>query len=247
MPRRLFIKILVALGLSKFFPSITQAEAAPVDRDYNKFSLTVEQLITSDPRTSRVLMWRSTECWKKIFVEYKPVGEDTSFLIRADCVQYEDLFIYNGRIENLKPESVYEYRIVADDRATDWKKFFTPGFGRFQMLIFCDSQCVDYNVWKSVADLADKNFPDAELATVIGDITDNGQYAPGWRGWHEGAARLLSTRIFAPVMGNHECYDPVNWSCRQTAQKNSTATFIRSITARFILSCSTLSLMRLNR
>ena len=212
MPRRLFIKILIALGLSKFFPSLNEVEAAQSSaRSYKKLSLTVEQLITSDPRTSRVLMWRSTERFENNFIEYKMIGDENIFSIRAECVQYEELFIYNGRLDALKPESVYEYRIVADDRATDWKKFFTPGFGRFQMLIFCDSQCVDYGVWKSVADLASKNFPDAELATVIGDITDNGQYAPGWRGWHEGAARLLSTRIFAPVMGNHECYDPVNW------------------------------------
>ena len=212
MPRRLFIKILIALGLSKFFPSLNEVEAAQSSaRSYKKLSLTVEQLITTDPRTSRVLMWRSTERFENNFIEYKMIGDENIFSIRAECVQYEELFIYNGRLDALKPESVYEYRIIADDRATDWKRITTPGFGRFQMLIFCDSQCVDYGVWKSVADLASKNFPDAELATVIGDITDNGQYAPGWRGWHEGAARLLSTRIFAPVMGNHECYDPVNW------------------------------------
>ncbi|MBQ9478409.1 MAG: metallophosphoesterase family protein, partial [Selenomonadaceae bacterium] len=212
MPRRLFLKLLVSLGLTKFFPSLDTAQAAPAsDRAYKNFSLDVEQLITSEPRTSRTLMFRSTDPIENIFIEYKMIGDDQIFISRPSVNRYEDLFIASSTIDQLKPESVYEYRLINGERATAWKKFSTPGFGRFQMLIFCDSQCVDYGVWKSVADLASKNFPDAELATVIGDITDNGQYAPGWRGWHDGAARLLSTRIFAPVMGNHECYEPVNW------------------------------------
>ena len=212
MPRRLFLKLLVSLGLTKFFPSISNVEAASESaRSYKKLSLNVEQIVTADPRTSRTLMFRSTEPIKNIFIEYKMIGDDQIFISRPAVNRYEDLFIASSTIDQLKPESVYEYRIIDGDRATDWKKLSTPGFGRFQMLIFCDSQCVDYGVWKSVADLASKNFPDAELVTVIGDITDNGQYAPGWRGWHDGAAQLLSTRIFAPVMGNHECYEPVNW------------------------------------
>ena len=156
-------------------------------------------------------MWRTEKPLLNSRVEFRLIGDATLFELRADFSIYEDLHIYACRLENLKPESVYEFRVVSENRATDWKKLSTPGFGRFQMLIFCDSQCVDYGVWKSVADMASKNFPDAELATVIGDITDNGQYAPGWRGWHVGAAQLLATRIFAPVMGNHECYDPINW------------------------------------
>ena len=49
----------------------------------------------------------------------------------------------------------------------------------FQMLVFADSQCVDYKVWKKVADFADKNFPNAKIATVIGDLVDNG--AADWQ------------------------------------------------------------------
>ncbi len=201
---------MLALGLEKFFPSFAEASEIS-DRHYGRFELNVEQLITSDARTSRVLMWRSEKPLVEPRVEFRLLGDDSLFELRAAFSIYDGLHIYSCRLENLKPESVYAYRIVSGERATDWKKFSTPGFGRFQMLIFCDSQCVDYGVWKSVADFASKKFPDAELATVIGDITDNGQYAPGWRGWHDGAARLLSTRIFVPVMGNHECYEPVNW------------------------------------
>ena len=77
----------------------------------------------------------------------------------------------------------------------------------FQMLVFADSQCVDYKVWQKVADFADKNFPDAKLATVIGDLVDNGAADYQWREWVKAAENLLRDRIFLPVIGNHECYN----------------------------------------
>ena len=111
---------------------------------------------------------------------------------------------------NLKPESLYNFRIIAGDSATGWQNLRTAGNRKFQMLIFSDSQCVNYDVWQKVADTAAEKFPDAELVTVCGDLVDNGQAAYQWRAWHYASALVLSERIFAPVMGNHECYN-LNW------------------------------------
>jgi len=77
----------------------------------------------------------------------------------------------------------------------------------FKMLVFADSQCVDYKVFKNIADFADKNFPDAEIATVIGDLVDNGAADYQWREFFSAAENLLHDRIFLPVIGNHECYN----------------------------------------
>ncbi len=77
----------------------------------------------------------------------------------------------------------------------------------FQMLILTDSQCVDYNVFKRTADTAVRNFPNASIATIIGDLVDNGEAEYQWREWRKAAKKLLNDRIFLPVMGNHECYN----------------------------------------
>jgi hypothetical protein len=105
---------------------------------------------------------------------------------------------------------LYKFRIISGERATSWQDLRTSGDGNFQMLIFADSQCEHYEVWQRTADIAAKNFPDAELVTVIGDLVDNGEADYQWRAWHLAATKLLSGKIFAPVMGNHECYG-VNW------------------------------------
>ncbi|MBR1397690.1 MAG: metallophosphoesterase [Selenomonadaceae bacterium] len=77
----------------------------------------------------------------------------------------------------------------------------------FQMIVLTDSQCVDYNVFKRVADTAVRHFPDSSIVTVIGDLVDNGEADYQWRAWRSAAKKLLLDRIFLPVMGNHECYN----------------------------------------
>ena len=107
MPRRLFIKILIALGLSKFFPSLDTVQAAPSSaRSYKNFSLDIEQLITSDPRTSRLLSFRSSELFNDIRIEYKPVGDENILSLRAESVLYDELWIYRCRLHDLKPEMI---------------------------------------------------------------------------------------------------------------------------------------------
>ena len=78
------------------------------------------------------------------------------------------------------------------------------------MLIFSDSQCIDYRIWQRTATVAAKSFPDAEIFAVNGDLVDNGQDSKQWRKWYNSADILLQEKILVPVMGNHECYG-VNW------------------------------------
>ncbi len=211
MSRRLFIKILIALGLGTYFPKLT--EAARLDELHTpqdgyrpltsvKF---LRQVVTRDSRSSRTLMWHA-DAAENFLVEWRLVGEESAHF--AEVVQREK--ICSCVLEGLKPASLYRFRIVAGERATAWLDLLTAGDGEFQMLIFADSQCEHYEVWQRTADTAHENFPDAELVTVIGDLVDNGEADYQWRAWHLAAAKLLAQRTFAPVMGNHECYG-VDW------------------------------------
>lgn len=220
MSRRFFIKLLLSLGLGAYFPKLVEAarfENLHKPQDGYKPLRQVKflrQIVTKDSRTSRVIMWQSDEKLIDVKLEYKLVGDDDANFGAVDFefFQQDDaqIYIYSCKLENLKPESLYQFRIVAGDSATSWQNLRTAGYGNFQMLIFSDSQCVNYDVWQKVADTAAKNYPDAELVTVVGDLVDNGQAAYQWRAWYLAAAFVLSEKIFVPVMGNHECYD-LNW------------------------------------
>lgn len=207
MSRRLFIKILLALGLGTYFPSL--AEAARLDELHTpqdgyepltsvKF---LRQIVTRDSRSSRTVMWQS-DAPENFLLEWRLVGEESAHF--SEVVQRDS--ICSCTLENLKPASLYKFRIVAGERATAWQNLLTAGNREFRMLIFADSHCEHYEVWQRTADTAHENFPDAELVTVVGDLVDNGQADYQWRAWHLAATKILSGRVFAPVMGNHECY-----------------------------------------
>ncbi|MBQ6297172.1 MAG: metallophosphoesterase family protein [Selenomonadaceae bacterium] len=211
MSRRFFLKILIALGLGAYFPKL--AEASRLDELHTpqdgyepltsvKF---LRQVVTKDSRSSRMIMWQSDSA-ENFQVEWQLVGEATAHFSE---VEQKD-FICSCKLENLKPASLYKFRIVSGERATSWQDLRTAGDGEFQMLIFADSQCENYEIWQRTADTAQENFPDAELVTVIGDLVDNGEADYQWRAWHLAATKLLTGKIFAPVMGNHECYG-VDW------------------------------------
>ncbi len=208
MSRRFFLKLLIALGLGNFFPKIAEADELHTPNDGYKPLTSVKflrQIVTKDSRTSRRLMWQA-DSQENFLVEYKLVGDD--FAHFAEVVQREKIF--SCALENLKPESLYKFRIVADERATSWQNLRTSGDGAFQMLIFADSQCEHYEVWRRTAEIAAESYPEAEIFTVIGDLVDNGEADYQWRAWHLAATKIFSGRIFAPVMGNHECYG-VDW------------------------------------
>ena len=216
MNRRFFIKFLLSLGLGAYFPKLTEAARLETLHEPNdgfkplnvKF---LRQIVTKDSRSSRVVMWQYDEILGGVKVEYKVAGETAAYFCAVDFekVVQDDavIYVYYCALENLKSETLYNFRIIADGAATDWQKIVTAGNGKFQMLIFSDSQCVNYDVWQRVANDAVKNFPYAELVTVCGDLVDNGQAAYQWRAWYMAAENILAERIFAPVMGNHECYD----------------------------------------
>ena len=211
MSRRFFLKVLIALGLGAYFPKLAQAESldelhAPQDGYEPLTSVKfLRQVVTRDCRSSRTLMWQA-DAAENFSVEWQLVGEEAAHFSE---VERNDL-IFSCALKNLKPASLYKFRIVSGGRATSWQDLRTAGDGEFQMLIFADSQCEHYEVWQRTAEAAQKNFPDAELVTVVGDLVDNGEADYQWRAWHAAAAKLLAGKIFAPVMGNHECYG-VDW------------------------------------
>ncbi len=158
-------------------------------------------------------MFNAEKSLENVQLEYREFGADAANF--ADVAEdfFGGQFIYSATIKNLRAANLYQFRVIAGDRVTDWQKFQTSGDGEFEMLIFSDSQSFDYNTWRRTANAADKNYPDAEIFAVNGDFTDNGQDYLQWREWYE-AAENLRDRILVPVMGNHECYDE-NWGiCR---------------------------------
>ena len=177
------------------------------------------QIIPVDSATGRTFSWQAEEGDRDFSLEYRKSGATltatatpSTTTVKAYRAQEIPQTIYSVYLENLTPDTEYEYRLVTKNKGTDWKTFkTTPAkLDHFKILIFGDSQAADYTVWGRTASEAWTKNPDAAFFINMGDIVDNGQDNYQWREWFKNARPLLDAIPFAPVLGNHEAYS-IDW------------------------------------
>ena len=111
------------------------------------------QIITADSRSSRTIMWNSSARLENVQLEYKMIGDDAASFGSVAADFFRGNFIYSCTLKNLKPESLYQFRVIAGDYASEWQNLRTAGDGEFEMLVFSDSQSFDYGTWRRTAEI----------------------------------------------------------------------------------------------
>ena len=190
----------------------------------------VRQLVAEDNGTSRTIMWQS-EVRQGYSVEYRLKGMANAGANRdaakkdsdgaskvfaqaaTECSFKEaktDYLQYQVQLQNLQPNSIYEYRIVTAKSKGTWHSLKTDNVKGFTALIFPDSQSSDYSGWQQLARAAQQRHKDSELYINMGDLVDNGQDGSQWRAWLGSVEPFSADTAFAPVIGNHEAYS-LDW------------------------------------
>lgn len=207
--RRFLLRIGIYMTMSVLGMTMAAAQSLSVDN--------LTQLISKDSATSKTISWQSNEPHYTYYVEYRQQGTDDmqrayvtepkrSPIYDADNIPP---YTYGAYMQHLQPDTTYEYRIGNEDgQETDWFSFMTTkkDLNQYKVLIFGDSQSVDYSVWGQTAQIAWNRNQDAAFFVNMGDLTDNGQAWFQWRDWQYNADILTSHIPFAPVLGNHEAY-----------------------------------------
>jgi acid phosphatase type 7 len=172
----------------------------------------VMQNITADSRTSRTIVWQSKDVISKSYLEYRKVGKGNT--VQIECVSNDfktdegTVHRHTAAINNLQPDTKYEYRIGDDKNRTNWLVFTTEAekSDKYKVLIFPDSQCANYNVWQDLSAAAWERNKDAVFFINMGDLVDNGEQYSQWRAWLNAISGMISTIPAAPIPGNHEYY-----------------------------------------
>ena len=175
------------------------------------------QIISKDSATSKTVSWQSSVPHYNYCVEYRQQGSNDIHQAyvtepkRPPVYDYDNIppYTYGAYMQHLQPDTAYEYRICNDEgEETGWFSFTTTKeeLNQYKVLIFGDSQSVDYSVWGQTAQIAWNQNKDAAFFVNMGDLTDNGQAWFQWRDWQYNADILTSHLPFAPVLGNHEAY-----------------------------------------
>jgi acid phosphatase type 7 len=203
------VLVLVALvtGSALYFMKMkTPVYAGNADVQY------VMQNITADSRTSRTIVWQSKGVMPKSYLEYRKVGKSNA--VQIECVSTDfktdegSVHKHTATINNLQPNTKYEYRIGDDKNRTNWLSFTTEAEknDKYKVIIFPDSQCADYNVWRGLSAAAWERNKDAVFFINMGDLVDNGEQYSQWRAWLNAISGMISAIPAAPIPGNHEYY-----------------------------------------
>lgn len=178
----------------------------------------LHRLITAQPTTACTLVWQSTALLACL-VEYRKVHAVHDIVqtqhasMTSLCEDQQTNYFHTAALNFLTPDTDYEYRITAENKATQWHRFHTAPKNAEQVkaLIFCDSQCgTSYDTWKRTLRAAWDRHPDTHFFAIGGDLTDNGQSDWHWDSFFAAMDGHFAAQPLAPVMGNHECYG-LNW------------------------------------
>ena len=204
--RREFLKLAAGGGAilcgAAFFAKNIFSQKAATDIFAPQY---LRQIITADVARERVIMWQAENAPINAAVEYRLKGRTET----AKTPAAEEFFTddgelnkqYAARLTGLVPGQDYEYRVCADDAASEWYSLRAADDGAFCCLLFPDSQ-----------DAFRRNSQAAFFAN-LGDIVDNGEDSSQWRAWFRAVADFAPNIPFVPVMGNHETYDR-QWQVR---------------------------------
>lgn len=178
----------------------------------------LRQLVVSDNGTGRCIMWQSEEPMTDPHVIIRDKGgQEISLTAEKSFFQDDgsENYQYKAVVDNMKDDKEYEYAVEDAQHQSKWYPLKSCSGQRteFSMLIFPDSQSSDYGEWQQMAQAAAQRNPEVELFANMGDLVDNGEDSSQWRAWFNGVEGLSARSAFAPVLGNHECYNK-NWKVR---------------------------------
>ncbi len=207
--RRTFIKAALTTGIALGGGLIAGCDGSGNVPTSNGLPIKfLRQIVTKDSTNSRCIMWQSDSPLTAPVLEIE-IGGDVKKIPALNSTFTDDgteNFQYTAQIDDLKPNSTYEFKIVDGDKSTSTFELKTYDENKFKGIIFPDSQSADYDVWGNTAQAAFKQNPDAEFFINMGDLVDNGEDKSQWEAWMTRVEEQLQKMPFAPVMGNHECY-----------------------------------------
>ena len=174
-----------------------------------------------NPSTKRAVTWRTDSSVKKAEAQIAVAGLNSDFVKEASTytanTEEFDLGLYKSNkslivnyhsvvFENLKPNTLYAYRVGFAENWSEWIQFKTANdtYSPSQFVYFGDAQNDILNHWSRVIRMAYKTAPDASFVIHAGDLVDSAHNDNEWAQWFKAGGFIHSQWTAIPVVGNHE-------------------------------------------
>ncbi len=173
------------------------------------------------PSTKRAVTWRTDSSIKKAEAQIAVAGLNSDFVKEASTytanTEEFDLGLYKSNkslivnyhsvvFENLKPNTLYAYRVGFAENWSEWIQFKTAHdtYSPTQFVYFGDAQNDILNHWSRVIRMAYKTAPSASFVIHAGDLVDSAHKDNEWAQWFKAGGFIHSQWTAIPVVGNHE-------------------------------------------
>jgi len=174
-----------------------------------------------DPSTKRAVTWRTDSSVEKAEAQIAAAGVNSKFVKEATSyiakTEEFDLGIYKSNkslivnyhsvvFENLKPNTLYAYRVGYAQNWSEWIQFKTANdnYSPTQFVYFGDAQNDILNHWSRVIRMAYQTAPNASFVIHAGDLVDTAHKDNEWAQWFKAGGFIHSQWTAIPVVGNHE-------------------------------------------
>ena len=177
-------------------------------------SQTADQVMltwSSDPANSVDIQWRTDTTVNAGLVVYREKGSEREFSVQAEKYRMEDRLLANDRFSHrftaklldLKPGTVYEYRIAPND---NWEKNHTfstaANDDQFSFVWFGDTHYSP--TFEKLINTADQTYPDAAFYSIAGDLVSDGLHRNQWDELFEYSKNVIRRKPLMSVPGNHD-------------------------------------------
>ena len=174
-----------------------------------------------DPATKRAVTWRTDSSIEKAQAQIAVAGVNSNFVQKATTYSASteefDLGLYKSNnslivnyhsvvFENLKPNTLYAYRVGYDKNWSEWIQFKTASsdYSPTEFVYFGDAQNDVLSHWSRVIRKAYQTAPNASFVIHAGDLVDNAHKDYEWAQWFKAGGFIHSQWTAIPAVGNHE-------------------------------------------
>jgi hypothetical protein len=218
--RSLFIFCVLALigfGTHGGHRLAAAASKKAVSDEHNQLG-TFERIILTfkdNPATTQAVTWRTNQAVKKAVAEIAPADSSADFrentkTLPADTTVLKSgkqkLYYHSVNFTNLKPDTLYAYRVGAGNKRSEWFQFRTANDQpeSFSFIFFGDAQNDIRSLWSRTIRSAFLHSPKARFMIHGGDIVGHGDSDQEWREWFDAAGWIFAMVPSMPAAGNHE-------------------------------------------
>ena len=172
--------------------------------------------LTAAPATSQAVTWRTHHPVAEPRAQIAPASGSVSFDENAWSVEAhsQTVSLDNGTavvhhavvFEGLEPDTLYAYRVGAEDSWSEWNQFKTASRGPapFSFVYFGDPQVEIRSKCSRVFRAAYRKAPDAHFWHFVGDLVDDGDRDEQWGELFDAFGWISRTTPMILLPGNHE-------------------------------------------